>query len=490
MPAYLTTSNVLQSAEIHSESVIARKAEATEPQSKHNDDDNPYAIPPLDFIRSVWKLDSANLHLDKWKFELLPELCKHYKSMQNNPEDRHVHLAALLTQALTDYLKTMKSMDLEAEVEKVCRGFIFDDSGAREPYILNKDRRSPHATALCRLVFPRMKEFVEGITSRYRPSPGPSSSAPPAANMVAIWDRVLAYFVFEDIDPISGWSTLPDTEIPAPGLPTSEPAPCRGPSPMRTRPVGPPKEHSLSLSETRVKYYDRELSIPPFPKDQDQEMDTNESEDDDDYYANDRYYSSDDRPKRYPIKEVAEHYASQAFENEARHWTSGIIVKGCSMSLWYHDRMGFMRAAPFDFIEKPECLLALVVALASAEYEDFGFDPMIIKRGANKRKGESSSGPGVAAREDGMDVDQEADEVVREIGEKAFSAVGNFFLTMKLFQEDPTGGLLHQSSLGSFGLGRTFGEDGEDGEDGGEYESLLTHFARIIQEGEATSSPA
>ncbi|EIM91079.1 uncharacterized protein STEHIDRAFT_152754 [Stereum hirsutum FP-91666 SS1] len=473
------------SAPVPSEPTAAQKRDAlsaaTENPQGSSDDTDTFSldIPALDFIRTVWGFDSAKLHLDKWTFKLLPELLLRYKILHKNPEARQAFFAGLCAQAMMDYISAMKKLWLEDEIQRVSSGYVLDESGSKAPYILD-ERRKPFTTELSRLIFPRLQEVIAAANL-----PSTRKATAKQADMPVLWNSVLAYFVYEDIDPLSGSSTLPTSPVMFARITTSEPIPIprRGPPPPPEAPSSN-KKHRAAADEDSD---EDDLGIPPRQKDERSGEDAEEEEEEEDVDY-DRLTSSEYRArqhKRYTPEMLAEHYASQAFESEARLWTSGVMINEFTISLWYHDRMGTLRAQPFDFVKEPECLLGLVVGLASAKYENFGFDPMFVRLGKpaeaeGKAKGKGK-GKEKATQDDEMDVDsgsEEKPEFTEADAEVATDLV-QFLLKMKKFNVDPTGGHLNMGP-NSVCLGRVLEEDSDGEDDGDEYESLLSFLAKEV----------
>ncbi|CAL1713110.1 unnamed protein product [Somion occarium] len=60
-----------------------------------------------------------------------------------------------------------------------------------------------------------------------------------------------------------------------------------------------------------------------------------------------------------------------------REYNTGIQVQDTSICLWYGDRFGVVKSAPFDFLREPHLLVLVLAALSSAKRSDLGFSPFM-----------------------------------------------------------------------------------------------------------------
>lgn len=70
-------------------------------------------------------------------------------------------------------------------------------------------------------------------------------------------------------------------------------------------------------------------------------------------------------------------YLNELLSHGARNYATGLLIEDEKITLWYGDRFGIVKAAPFDFIKEPHYFLLVVAALCRASDTDLGFCPLL-----------------------------------------------------------------------------------------------------------------
>ncbi|TFK37136.1 hypothetical protein BDQ12DRAFT_667335 [Crucibulum laeve] len=72
-------------------------------------------------------------------------------------------------------------------------------------------------------------------------------------------------------------------------------------------------------------------------------------------------------------------YALECMAVPTRYYTTGILLIGFTISLWYYDRAAIIRTRSFDFHDSPEYLGLILYAMSHATLQQAGFDPHLHK---------------------------------------------------------------------------------------------------------------
>ncbi|KAM6496760.1 hypothetical protein JOM56_007233 [Amanita muscaria] len=65
----------------------------------------------------------------------------------------------------------------------------------------------------------------------------------------------------------------------------------------------------------------------------------------------------------------------ECLSSSCRRSMTGIYVDGCSVTLWYYDRMSAIRSRPFDFEHRPSYLALVLYAISRCGIHQAGYDP-------------------------------------------------------------------------------------------------------------------
>lgn len=90
-------------------------------------------------------------------------------------------------------------------------------------------------------------------------------------------------------------------------------------------------------------------------------------------------------------------YALESLYEGNRHYTTGFLIDGVNVNIWYYDRTAAMRCVPFDFttIEGIKSLALSLFALSQCNMKQAGFDPYLY-RFTSPPKGEAITAGHVA----------------------------------------------------------------------------------------------
>ncbi|EIM91104.1 uncharacterized protein STEHIDRAFT_165501 [Stereum hirsutum FP-91666 SS1] len=309
-------------------------------------------LPFDDYIEAVWGLNRTKLHEDEHRPCLSSEELARYRSPALE-KTRYIPFTAILAQLLLDYLKYMRKHGHMDEIVLPCGVFFEARVGDDVVHGDGGSQRKPDASVTAQLgeaVFARLREIGDKSAQMLT-----TTKDKVIEKVRLIWAYLLSFFEFKKKGGAAddGYSPMSlDTRATVSELPKKTPSSLKRPSDSSV--------NGRATSKRRKKRSSHPLSIP----------------------SSSGFMELIDTRKTLNADELqAADYAHESLRTGHRRYSTGIFVDDDVMTLWYYDRMGPVRSKPFNFVERPDRLLAVVVALASATIAGFGFEPMICTPG-------------------------------------------------------------------------------------------------------------
>lgn len=301
-------------------------------------------LPFDDYIEAVWGLNRTKLHEDEHRPCLSSEELARYRSPALE-KTRYIPFTAILAQLLLDYLKYMRKHGHMDEIVLPCGVFFEARVGDDVVHGDGGSQRKPDASVTAQLgeaVFARLREIGDKSAQMLT-----TTKDKVIEKVRLIWAYLLSFFEFKKKGGAAADGPTLDTRATVSELPLKTPSSLKRPS-----------DSSVNGRATSKRRKIR--SIP----------------------SSSGFMELIDIRKTLNSDELqAADYAHESLRTGHRRYSTGIFVDDDIMTLWYYDRMGPVRSKPFNFVERPDRLLAVVVALASATIAGFGFEPMICTPG-------------------------------------------------------------------------------------------------------------